>query len=750
MISSGQAWAIKQLNDIAKASNGLFELFDIVETVEQRKPVSVTVSINCKAYSKKETGIPFKVREKIRIDIPWRFPLHVPSANFSHKKYGAFPHVQWGDQICLFQSPETEWQPSQGMFGFIERLDQWLKAGAEGLLDPIGLPLHPPVAYATSNFKLIPKQNAPQPTSSYWGGYVEVTRENKVVAELGNWIKHGDDLPEVRLASVILLSGDMPYEYPQTMFDLLMTLNERDLPIEIVRLIIELGILRTKKGDRAIFILGAAMRGISGGQRLQHLTGWLINAEQTDKFREAIIAATEEDKADIKLFYEWAATAKVEWCGIMEERPEIIERRDSKSVASFWQGKNVTILGCGAIGSSIANILARAGVNKLQLFDKSVVTPGILVRQDFRRDHIGYSKASALNLNVIQINPDIEVNHHIIDLVNLFDDTERLAYVMQADVVIDATASATFANALEHFFRNNLKNHPPIVTMSIGHNADFGLMTLSTERVLGMSLDVDRRSKIGFANSVSGKLFLEEFWPTSTSRRQFFQPEPGCSSPTFRGSFADVLALTSQMINIAAEWLSKDAAIPVQRTFAINLSNKGSSVLPARNVQFEWQNYQSLNDQLNGFEIRINPSALKSILSWIRRSERVNGERVETGGVLFGQLDEFLKVIWIDEISGPPPDSVSSPSCFVCGTAGVLELHEEKLKRTTGTIVFMGMWHTHPHGMPIPSYTDLSAMRSLLGDTKDYLGQYFLMLIVGGTSSFPIVSASVFERNSYE
>ena len=56
-------------------------------------------------------------------------------------------------------------------------------------------------------------------------------------------------------------------------------------------------------------------------------------------------------------------------------------------------------------------------------------------------------------------------------------------------------------------------------------------------------LDLDRRGKIAFANSAKGAAFLEEFWPTAEARPRLFQPEPGCSSPTFRGSFADVLGL---------------------------------------------------------------------------------------------------------------------------------------------------------------------------------------------------------------
>ena len=71
----------------------------------------------------------------------------------------------------------------------------------------------------------------------------------------------------------------------------------------------------------------------------------------------------------------------------------------------------------------------------------------------------------------------------------------------------------------------------------------------------GLSVDLDRRSRLMLARTPSGQTFLEEFWPTDAARRQPFQPEPGCSSPTFRGSFADVLALVAPMTNVAGAWL---------------------------------------------------------------------------------------------------------------------------------------------------------------------------------------------------
>lgn len=747
MKSQGQAWAVGQLIELVNASNGTFELFDESDPAEAGNDLAVVVTLDCRGFEYREGGVHFQARERFRVEIPADFPLTTPRAYFTHKRYADCPHVQWGEYICLYQAPDLEWNASRGMFGFMRRVHEWLKAAAAGTLDPAGMPLHPPVAYSVGHFCVVPSEDTPLPSPPFWSGYVEITRENKVVAELGRWIERTETVPDTRLATAILLPRSMPHEYPRSMFDLVVALVSRGIPLEILRLTIEIGILRTKPGDRALFVLGAAMRGIAGEQRKQHLACWRIDAELTDVFRAAALAATEDNPIDERVFYGWASRAQVEWCRVLEDRPEIVERRDSVSPASWCRGKTVALLGCGAIGSAVALMLARAGVARLCLFDKGIITPGILVRQGFPRSHVGCTKASSLELTVRDANPNVEVSTDTRNVVRAFADDEKLAEILSADVIVDATASPSVSAAFEAHFRAHAKRHPPVVSMVLGHHCDFGMMTLATDKGAGMALHLDRRAKLTFANSGRGRRFLKEFWPTNPARRVLFQPEPGCSSPTFRGSYVDVLGLAARMTNVASRWLATADGSP--RAFAMDLSGKGVADGPAREIEFALEPPMAFSEGLRGFEVRLSQEARRSLLTWARRAERVYGDRTETGGVLFGQIDEFLRIVWVDEVSGPPPDSVASPQGFVCGTAGVTAMNDERVARSTGSVAFVGMWHTHPEGLPIPSSTDLRAMRELLRGGGAYQGRSFLMLIFGGTSAKPVISAGLYERADY-
>jgi Prokaryotic E2 family A/ThiF family/Prokaryotic homologs of the JAB domain len=711
MKSEGQAWALKQLADIVKAAVGSLEIIEIVEPTDEGGAVTVSLSLDCSGYERKPGGIPLRARERLLLKIPVNFPLELPRLNFAHTRYRECSHVQWGSYVCLYQATDIEWQPEDGLFGFLQRVDDWLRSAAANELDPAGMPLHPPVTYPVSGLKVVPTQNTPVPDPPFWAGYAKITRENDNRIELGQWIPHSGPVPDGRLAAVVLLPTGMPHEYPDTVSGLLKELSARDVSFEIIRLMIQLGVLRSESGKPLIFILGAAMRGIVGGERLQHLACWRIDAKRVDEMREAIRASTDDNPIDIADFYVWAEKAKIEWCSVLEDRPEIVTRRDAESASAWWAGRHVVIFGCGAIGSAVAMLLARSGVGKLQLYDKDPVKPGILVRQLFDRHQIGANKAEATAENVRFANPAVKALQSSGDVVRILEIPERRADVLAADVIINATASTMVATALERQFRTWPKTHPPIISMALGHNADQALMTIAVQAVPGITLDIDRRSKIALSNLAKGKHVLDEFWPISPDRTRLFQPEPGCSSPTFRGSAADVMALVAQMTNVASRWLANPSPV-VSRARSFDLTGRRTDAL--REFEFDWPSDIILRDGLNGYQIRVSQAALSGMCSWMRRSERVNGRRVETGGILFGHTDEFLKIIWVDEISGPPPDSIQSATAFVCGTAGVSEMNAEKIKRTKKSVAFVGMWHTHPGGMPLPSDTDYGAMAILL------------------------------------
>ena len=106
------------------------------------------------------------------------------------------------------------------------------------------------------------------------------------------------------------------------------------------------------------------------------------------------------------------------------------------------------------------------------------------------------------------------------------------------------------------------------------------------------------------------------------------------------------------------------------------------------------------------------------------------GQRVETGGIILGERDETLKIMWVDEFSPPPSDSTLTPTEFICGTRGTAQLHAKRDRESCGSIRYIGMWHTHPESLPVPSLTDLLAVSKLHSETGSQFA-HSLMVIIG-------------------
>lgn len=82
----------------------------------------------------------------------------------------------------------------------------------------------------------------------------------------------------------------------------------------------------------------------------------------------------------------------------------------SKSHDFFQPEKDsskVHIVGCGSVGSTVAENLARCGVKNFVLYDFDVVEPHNIANQMFTQRHVGMPKVEALKEILIDINPEI-------------------------------------------------------------------------------------------------------------------------------------------------------------------------------------------------------------------------------------------------------------------------------------------------------------------------------------------------------
>ncbi len=108
--------------------------------------------------------------------------------------------------------------------------------------------------------------------------------------------------------------------------------------------------------------------------------------------------------------------------------------------APTYADKKVAVVGCGAIGSHVADLLFRSGVAQLTLIDPERYHPGNVVRHTADNAYAGASKVVAVRMRLEATG--LAVDSVDMQSVLLHDPEQALALVADHDLVVDATAAA--------------------------------------------------------------------------------------------------------------------------------------------------------------------------------------------------------------------------------------------------------------------------------------------------------------------
>jgi len=744
-MTDGQSSALWQLREITAANPGCVEIENVSAPTEKSSWVWLTVSIRIGAIPRVEGGLRLRERETFQIGIHPDFPLYVPSVWVGHTRFAGQPHVQWTRHLCLFQAA-AEWNPSDGMFGLLDRLEYWLRKGALNQLDPEGEPLHPPAVYADLKIGkyVIPKANAPVFEGSLWLGLAEIIYQLRHI-EIVGWFDL-DSLPSNgRVAMSLLFNSPLPWEYPTKVAELFGECERQGVAKESLFKILKAASYLTPEGQPLYMILGAPMRGIAGGARKQHLSVWAIEAEAAESIRLTISQIG--DRQDIAELREKFARSlmnvlgemSISWCPVIEARPEVTVRRDIESPLSYFRDKTVSVWGCGALGAPVAIHLCRAGARRIVLRDKAIVTPGILVRQPYVEDDVCNQKVEALKSHLLSIRRDIEIEA-IHSNVETFLSSLDESWSDGSDLVIDATASDLVRRRLEIRWPSSEQDRVPVASLMLDRSATRLITAVVGAQFSGATWDAFRKAKIEILRDPLMKGFADGFFPAEITERPF-QPEPGCSEPTFVGSSADSSALASVGLNLIATQIKDiEAESAISTFFSQPALASGVSCSPSF-VKHKADFVLLLKDH----QIRITQSALKEVKAWASKNRRTRKADVETGGLLWGEWDEATRIIWVTGASGPPPDSKHSAEHFVCGVIGTKEEHETRVRPSRRSVGYIGMWHTHPTSRPLPSETDFAGMHDIL-TAGELPPRKNLLLIFGKESGHDAVGAFLFRR----
>jgi proteasome lid subunit RPN8/RPN11 len=707
--SEGQWQALQQLQHIEVVTEGRVRLEDV--GASPRGELVVRVSVDCTGAANENALADLHDRESFDLLIPELFPFRKPDVGIPHRRFAGRPNVMWGRALCLYLAA-NEWHPSQGMHGLIRRLVRWLGALADGSLAGPQVNWHPPLTNKRiSPGHLIVRPDLPDDGADQWAA-VEAVGGNRY--EVRRWFpelpaRPPQDLPAGRcfLAPMLVLPRPVGFDYPTELGELVSLLREQGVSGDRFR-------KAWVENDRSWWI------GPPPGTDARPLN--LIILGSPAPHRSASRAAV----AHLAV-WEVQSGKELAWMEVFDQRPRIATRRDTERPVAWLRGKRVLLLGCGGLGAPVAEFCARAGATTVRLVDTGGVTPGILVRQPYSYAEIGWPKVVALGERLRTIAPGMTVEAAVTDAVTL-----AAADLTDADLIIDATASPSVAASLEHTWSMAGEGLPPLLSMGVGHRCDSGFVTLARPGASGAGADLLRR--LGLAAAADDDLadVLDDFFP-DPPRADVFQPEPGCSDPTYVGSATDLAVFAGGLLNeglaaLGAAERDDDPQTVTPRRFAsvMRLPGEFETVLGRR--RFLWLDDLVQHENGHGYQVRFTPESLAAMRIETLRMADERGPLCETGGVLLGQIDHGARVVWVTEADSLPPDSRAEAHQLTMNPRSVDGYVQARRRRTHGLVGYVGAWHTHPMEAAGPSKADGKAAELLVST-----GAPSLMVIAGGT-----------------
>lgn len=539
-LSDAQRSAVEEVKCFSDSSSQI----RLITMRESNRCAALNIEIDTSDFTRRVGGLEARPRERVIVLVAPDYPTTPPLTAVEHLRWAGFPHVLQGTRLCIYLDPGTEWDPTQGMQGFLRRLWEWFEDAIGGRFDPTAALYHPvggvlhrtPGAPTVVATLAMPAGIADEDVVRRIGLRPRTDHRIDVAAWKAPY--ESGLVPGL----VVVLPEYLPLGGGHCLSDLLAIVRQqldrdqrRRLETSLRRTIRSLG------GDKHLHVIIAVPNPASGVEVPHHLIGWRLCASDAT---EALVAARSADSLT-----SGGEEPEVEWTYVDDQRPEVAVRRDSERPVTVYAGSRLAVWGCGALGSWIAELLVRAGARGVILRDPGYVTRGLLVRQNYIEEDVGRPKAEALAERLRHLSDTCEVTGIASHAqAGLEEDAKNCAFIF--DTTINTAANV----ALDDAQRQGTLPVPVVQTATDNQTATLGIVTVTDGTPVAMTSELDQALRRRAAGDPSLTPFLT-FWDHDAHPP--LTPAPGCSVPTFHGSGADAMGIAASAVSVAALALSR-------------------------------------------------------------------------------------------------------------------------------------------------------------------------------------------------
>lgn len=384
-------------------------------------------------------------------------------------------------------------------------------------------------------------------------------------------------------------------------------------------------------------------------------------------------------------------------------------RNNNLSIREKLSSKKINIIGCGALGGEIADILSKAGIGTFKLIDKDIVKAGNPIRHLASLNYIGFPKTLVVNIICKLHNPFINIeeyvadisNHYILDYIN--NDTISISTI--ADDNIEAMINEqAIENNMTIFYSRALRGgkYARIFRVIPGIDACFHCLTLYKQE--------------------NNKKYIvippDEFNQTLYNE---------CNNPIRPASAAELKLISSITSKILLSHLQYGKS---KENHWIWSTEKIDTLKYDEKEPYKlFSDFIPINPKCifcNDSRI-LNVKIEKSLQDFMIEEIKLNS-KIETGGVLAGYRDNTNSII-IKNISGPGPDSIKKEAYFQKDIEYCQKFLDDLYIESGKKIVYIGEWHYHPSTNNNPSEMDIESMQEI-SLQKEYVVETPILIIL--------------------
>lgn len=366
------------------------------------------------------------------------------------------------------------------------------------------------------------------------------------------------------------------------------------------------------------------------------------------------------------------------------------QRNGKRADLDIMSAATVCFFGVGALGSEMADCIAKAGVADIGLLDNQRITIYNPIRHLAGTDMIDQFKVGAVAQILKQHHPYINVHPMPLDLMH---------HDFESAVPMDALAVCSIADDNVEGYVNQqmvISNRPAFYVRALRGG--------KTARIFRVIPGIDACFYCLQLYREQGQGFIEipEDPDYPTLRNE-------CNNPVRPASAADlktIAAITSRLVIDHLHGKNKEVNHWIWTTEAIEdtpltaaYSMHTQHLPPHDNCPYCHHSHQ--------LKISIAKDCLATMQALV-----MEAPTIETGGVLAGSLTQEGQVV-VTHVSGPGPLATKSAHEFEKDLVFCQKFIDDLFAESGGTIYYVGEWHSHPSTDTRPSSRDQKSLSSI-------------------------------------